>query len=219
MTTVSVIDYGMGNLHSIAKALQHAGGDAHRVIVTDEPSQILAADRVVLPGVGAIRDCMAQLQTRKLTDVVREAASSKPLLGICLGMQVLLDESEENGGTTCLGIIPGQVRHFGQILPGPDGTPLKIPHMGWNRVTPTTPHPLWAGIPAGSWFYFVHSYHACPLYPATTAATTDYPLPFTSALARDNIVAVQFHPEKSQAQGLRLLANFLDWNGGLSGHG
>lgn len=217
MSTVSVIDYGMGNLHSIAKALQHAAPDTHRVVVTDDANQILTADRVVFPGVGAIRDCMDQLERHHLTEVVREAVNRKPFLGICLGMQALLDDSEENEGTACLGILPGHVRHFGPELQGQKGDSLKIPHMGWNRVNPTAPHPLWDGIAPGAWFYFVHSYYACPDQTSDQAATTDYAIPFASALARDNLFAVQFHPEKSQSAGLRLLANFLAWDGVIPG--
>ncbi len=218
MSTVSVIDYGMGNLHSIAKALQHAAPDTHRIIVTHDPVQILSADRVVFPGVGAIRDCMDHLLKLELVDVIREAAKTKPFLGICLGMQALLDHSEENDGTPCLGIIPGHVRRFPAELREADGSSLKIPHMGWNQVKPSAPHPLWASITPGAWFYFVHSYYVSPTNTAHQAATTHYASPFTSAIARENVFAVQFHPEKSQSQGLRLLANFLAWDGTVNGH-
>lgn len=211
MSSVAIIDYGMGNLHSIAKAVQHAAPSVD-VRVTDEPSAILRANRVVFPGVGAMRDCMEALRRRQLVPVLREAAASRPFLGICLGMQALLEESEENGGTPSLGLIPGRVRRFADHLVDSHGATLKIPHMGWNRVNPTKPHPLWEGIAPGSWFYFVHSYYASPALSADIAATTDYPTPFASALAHGNILAVQFHPEKSQAAGLRLLANFLSWN-------
>lgn len=213
MSTVSVIDYGMGNLHSIAKALQQVASPSQRILVTHEPDQILNADHIVFPGVGAMRDCMSQLHALELAEVVREVSRQKPFLGICLGMQALLDRSDENNGIDALGIIPGHVRHFGIRLTSGDGAILKIPHMGWNRVNPVRPHPLWQGIPAGSWFYFVHSYHVCPSNTADQAATTDYPLPFTSALTHENLFAVQFHPEKSQSAGLRLLANFLAWDG------
>lgn len=212
MSSVAIIDYGMGNLHSIAKAVQHAD-PAVAVHVTDYPEAILRADRVVFPGVGAMRDCMGALQARGLTAVVREAATTRPLLGICLGMQALLDESEENGGTACLGLIPGRVVRFPESLVDDRGLALKIPHMGWNRVNPVeTGHPVWEGIAPGSWFYFVHSYFASPAKQADVAATTEYPAPFASALAHGNVFAVQFHPEKSQAAGLRLLTNFLHWN-------
>lgn len=211
MSSVAVIDYGMGNLHSIAKALQHADANAE-VAVTSDPAAILASDRVVFPGVGAMRDCMAHIAERGLEAVIRSAAAGKPFLGICLGMQALLEESEENGGTRSLGLIPGRVLRFPEGLTDARGEPLKIPHMGWNRVHFSDPsHPLWAGIPAESWFYFVHSYYAAPADPADVAATSDYPGPFAAAVARSNVFAVQFHPEKSQAAGLRLLANFLRW--------
>lgn len=210
MSSVAIIDYGMGNLHSIAKAVQQANNRVS-VVVSDDPATILTADRVVFPGVGAIRDCMAALAERKLAPVIREAAATRPLLGICLGMQALLDASEENGGTPCLGLIPGRVVRFAEGVSDSRGQRLKIPHMGWNRVNPVADHPLWVGIQPGSWFYFVHSYYAQPVSPDDVAATTDYPLPFTSALSHGNVFAIQCHPEKSQAVGLRLLANFLDW--------
>lgn len=211
MPSVAVIDYGMGNLHSIAKALQHASPQTH-VSVTADPAEMRAADRVVFPGVGAIRDCMAALTERALVPVLRELAGAKPMLGICLGMQALLETSEENGGTPCLGLLPGRVLHFPENLADADGTHLKIPHMGWNRVHQTEPHPLWDGIAQDSRFYFVHSYYAQPAEATQIAATSDYPTPFAAALMRENLFAVQFHPEKSQASGLRLLANFLAWN-------
>ncbi|HYE36624.1 imidazole glycerol phosphate synthase subunit HisH [Methylocaldum sp.] len=213
MSSVAVIDYGMGNLHSIAKALQHAHSET-AVIVTDHPNKILDADRVVFPGVGAIRDCMNALADRGLATVLEQVAASKPLLGVCLGMQALLDESEENNGTACLGLIPGQVVRFADGMTDGAGQSLKIPHMGWNRVHQETDHPLWQGIESGSWFYFIHSYFARPVNSINVAATTDYPKPFASALVRENIFAVQFHPEKSQEAGLRLLANFLNWDPG-----
>lgn len=211
MSSVAVIDYGMGNLHSIAKALQHANPGAE-IIVTDDGGKILAADRVVFPGVGAIRDCMNALSARALIQVLERAAASRPFLGICLGMQALLDASEENEGVDCLGLLPGKVVRFSEPLTDAAGHTLKIPHMGWNRVHPAGDHALWQGIAPDSWFYFVHSYYARPGHTGDIAATTDYPAPFASALARGNVFAVQFHPEKSQAAGLRLLANFLAWN-------
>lgn len=212
MSSVAIIDYGMGNLHSIAKAVQHADSRV-AVAVTDDRDTILRADRVVFPGVGAIRDCMEALTARGLVPVLQEAAASRPFLGICLGMQALLDESEENNGIACLGLIPGRVLRFAEGLVDGLGHPLKIPHMGWNQVEPSAEHPLWHGIEPGSSFYFVHSYYAEPAAAADIAATTDYPGAFASALAHGNIFAVQFHPEKSQAAGLRLLANFLNWTG------
>lgn len=214
MSSVAVIDYGMGNLHSIAKALQHVG-DGVQVRVTADPAEILAADRVVFPGVGAIRDCMAHLAERGLEATLHRVAAEKPVLGVCLGMQALLDESEENGGTRGLGIIAGRVVRFAAGITDGEGRPLKIPHMGWNRVYPSRPaHPLWEGIADGSWFYFVHSYYAVPADPTAVAAISEYPDPFAVAVARANVFAVQFHPEKSQRAGLRLLANFLRWEPG-----
>lgn len=213
MSSVAVIDYGMGNLHSIAKALQHAAPDSH-VTVTGDPSALRQAARIVLPGVGAIRDCMDALNARGLISVIAEMAARKPVLGICLGMQAMLEASDENGGTPCLGLLGGRVLRFREGLRDSAGNALKIPHMGWNRLNPAFAHPLWEGIEAGSWFYFVHSYYASPDDPAHVAATSDYPEPFAAALLHGNLFAVQFHPEKSQAAGLRLLANFLRWEPG-----
>lgn len=211
MPSVAVIDYGMGNLHSIAKALQFVAPDSTIQISTD-PHTIQQADRVVFPGVGAIRDCMAQLTNLNLTEVIRTVSKTKPFLGICLGLQALLEFSEESGVVECLGLFQGSVVRF-EKASGNDGIPLKIPHMGWNAVKQTLDHPLWFGIPQNSRFYFVHSYHAETADPACIAATADYPGPFPCALARDNLFAVQFHPEKSQTMGLKLLQNFSTWNG------
>lgn len=213
MSSVAIVDYGMGNLHSIGKALQHADPQT-RVIVTADPKILHGADRIVFPGVGAIRDCMAALRERGLAPVLAQLACAKPFLGICLGMQALLEESEENEGTAGLGLIPGRVQRFANGLTDEQGRPLKIPHMGWNRVHQSGLHPLWEGIAQDSRFYFVHSYYAQPANPGHVAATSDYPTPFAAALACDKLFAVQFHPEKSQAAGLRLLANFLQWNPG-----
>jgi glutamine amidotransferase len=212
MSSVAVIDYGMGNLHSIVKALQHAGPEVD-VICISNADAILQADRVVFPGVGAIRDCMQALNQSGLSAVIREVAESKPLLGICLGMQALLTNSEENSGTQCLDILAGHVRHFPESLKDSNGNLLKIPHMGWNQVHQSRQHPLWENIPQDSRFYFVHSYYAHPDDPAVTAATAQYPEAFSCALAQNNVFAVQFHPEKSQAAGLQLLKNFLHWDG------
>ncbi len=213
MATIAVIDYGMGNLRSVSKALEYASAGA-RVIVTFEPEQILRADRVVLPGVGAIRDCMAELKRLHLDGVIREATLSKPFLGICLGMQALLEFSEENDGTPGLGILPGRVLRFAADIKNPaTGESLKIPHMGWNQVHQTVDHPLWKDIAQDSRFYFVHSYYVVPSTLELIAGTTPYGLDFASAVARDNIFAVQFHPEKSQRAGLTLLANFARWDG------
>ncbi len=210
MSSVAVIDYGMGNLHSIEKALQHADPSVE-VKVTHEAASILAADRVVFPGVGAMRDCMAALKSRDLVQVIEAVAATRPLLGICLGMQALLSRSEENGGTDAIGLIPGQVVRFTPGLANAAGEALKIPHMGWNRVHPVRPHALFEGIPDGSWFYFVHSFYAQPESAEDIGATTDYPSAFASAIIHGRVAAVQFHPEKSQEAGLRLLQNFLSW--------
>jgi len=213
MSTVAVIDYGMGNLHSIAKALQHADPGTN-VQITADAHAIQAADRVVFPGVGAIRDCMQALHQLDLVAPIAQAARSKPFLGICLGMQAMLSDSEENDGISCLNLISGHVRRFAQDLRDEHGEILKVPHMGWNRVR-QKPHPLWQGIPQDSRFYFVHSYYAVPDRAEDSIATSDYPAPFTCALARNNVFAVQFHPEKSQVVGLQLLQNFLRWDGAV----
>ena len=213
MTSIAIIDYGMGNLHSIAKALEHVSGK-DRVLVTGVREIILGADRVVFPGVGAIRACMDELRRTGLGDVVVEAARSKPVLGVCLGLQALLDSSEENRGVDCLGLIPGNVVRFPQDMRDPvDGSKLKIPHMGWNQVHQAGKHAMWKDIPMDSRFYFVHSYYTVPALADDIAATTSYGLDFASVIARDNVFAVQFHPEKSQHAGLQLLSNFVGWNG------
>lgn len=211
MSSVAVIDYGMGNLHSIEKALQHASPEVDVQIVSDA-EKIRQADRIVFPGVGAIRDCMQALDSSGLSPVIKEVVKTKPFLGICLGMQALLTDSEENGKTCCLDVFKGHVVHFPADLVDADSHKLKIPHMGWNQVT-QRPHPLWDGISQHSRFYFVHSYYVNPEHSEDTIATTDYPQAFTSALAKDNLFAVQFHPEKSQTAGLQLLKNFLFWDG------
>ncbi len=211
MSTTVVIDYGMGNLHSIAKALKHVAPEQN-IVVSDSARTINAADRVVLPGVGAMGACMTALKQLDLLGVIKHAANDKPFLGICLGMQALLSSSEEAEGVPCLDIIPGQVREFPKTLTDDRGQGLKIPHMGWSRVKQSG-HPLWQGIPDDSRFYFVHSFYAQPEQPAWQSGLTDYGLEFASAIARDSVFAVQFHPEKSQAQGLLLLKNFLAWNG------
>jgi len=211
MSSVAVIDYGMGNLHSIEKALQHADPEVDVQITSDEVV-IRQADRIVFPGVGAIRDCMLALQESGLSAVVQEVSKNKPFLGICLGMQALLTDSEENENTLCLNVFKGHVEHFSKDMKDAKGERLKIPHMGWNQVYHKE-HPLWADIPQNSRFYFVHSYYVKPDNDNDTIASTEYPQAFTSALAKDNIFAVQFHPEKSQAVGLQLLKNFLSWDG------
>ncbi|MEQ1620731.1 MAG: imidazole glycerol phosphate synthase subunit HisH [Methylococcales bacterium] len=212
MSSVAVIDYGMGNLHSIAKALQHADASVE-VLITPDADAIFQADRVVFPGVGAIRDCMEALNQSGLSTVIQKVAKNKPVLGICLGMQALLSGSEENGGTACLNVIPGQVRRFDDDLKDESGFNLKIPHMGWNQVHQVQNHPLWESIPQDSRFYFVHSYFAEPDNASVVAATSQYPDAFACSLAQENLFAVQFHPEKSQTAGLQLLKNFLHWDG------
>jgi imidazole glycerol-phosphate synthase subunit HisH len=213
MSSVAVIDYGMGNLHSIAKALQHAEPECE-IRVTASPDAILDANRIVFPGVGAIRDCMQALNQSGLSATIAEVALTKPFLGICLGMQALLTDNEENGHTQTLNIIPGHVVRFAEHLRDNDGNILKIPHMGWNQVHQVQ-HRLWENIPQDSRFYFVHSYYAKPNHTSVIAGTSEYPTAFACALAQDNIFAVQFHPEKSQAVGLQLLKNFLHWDGQL----
>lgn len=212
--TIAVIDYGMGNLHSVAKALEHAPGD-HRVLVTSDAEEILAADRVVLPGVGAMRDCMGELKRLGLDKVVHQVADSgRPLLGVCVGMQAMMDRSAENDGVDCLGIFPGTVEAFGNELLDPvSGEHLKVPHMGWNQVDQTMPHPMWKDIMPDTRFYFVHSYYVQPAGPEPVAGSVVYGFPFVAAIAKDNIFAVQFHPEKSAQAGLQLYANFVQWDG------
>ncbi|MFA5625969.1 MAG: imidazole glycerol phosphate synthase subunit HisH [Thiohalomonadaceae bacterium] len=212
MQTVAVIDYGMGNLHSVAKALGHVAEGHHQIIVSHDPEQILAADRVILPGVGAIRDCLAGMTSHGVIDVIREVVRSKPFLGICVGMQALIEFSEENGGTPCLGILPGRVNCF-STQAYQEGIRLKVPHMGWNQVHQEHGHPLWQGIAQDERFYFVHSYHVQLGEPSQLAASCEYGIKFAAALRRENIFAVQFHPEKSQRAGLKLFANFLRWDG------
>ncbi len=208
---LAVVDYGMGNLRSVAKALEHVVDAGDRVSVTSEPDEILDADRVVFPGQGAARDCMNAISDYHLNRAVLDAARSKPFLGICMGLQVLMEYSEENDGTELLKLFPGQARHFPRDARGADGRRLKIPHMGWNRVHHTRDHPLWQDIAENSRFYFVHSYYVDPADADITAATTEYGVTFTSALCRDNLFAVQFHPEKSADAGLTLLRNFVRW--------
>ncbi|MCP1728284.1 glutamine amidotransferase [Natronospira proteinivora] len=207
MHQIALIDYGMGNLHSMAKALEKVAPNSH-IRITDEAETVRAADRVVFPGVGAMAACMQALQERDLIPAIQEAARNKPMLGVCLGMQALFDESEEGGGVAGLGLIPGRVRRF----TFDEAARLKIPHMGWNEIQASGTHPLWSGIQT-PWFYFVHSFYCQPDETAHGAAYCDYGQRFCAAVAHENLVAVQFHPEKSQTSGLRLLANFVAWNG------
>jgi len=209
---IAVVDYGMGNLRSVAKALVHVAPDRD-VVVTADARTIADAPRVVLPGQSAMPDCMRALDATGLRDVVVRVAADRPFLGICLGLQMLFDASEE-GPTAALGIVPGRVVRFREeAMATRAGERLKVPHMGWSPVRPTRAHPLWRGIADDERFYFAHSYHPVPADPGLSAATTDYPLPFTCAIARANIFAVQFHPEKSQHAGLKLLSNFVSWDG------
>jgi glutamine amidotransferase len=210
---VAVIDYGMGNLHSVASALQHVGAD--EVLVTHDAELIRQADRVVFPGVGAIRDCMAEIRRLKCDQLLADAlvAQHKPVLAICVGMQALMSHSQENGGVACLDILPGEVRYFGNPLVDAEGQRLKVPHMGWNEVQQVMDHPLWQGIPDMTRFYFVHSYYVDAVERELLAGSVQYGVSADAALARDNLFAVQFHPEKSHTAGLQLLRNFLEWNG------
>ena len=219
--TVAVVDYGMGNLRSVSQAVLHVAAQdpSVRAIVTSRPEEVRAAERVVLPGQGAMPDCMRELRESGLQESVLEAAASKPMFGVCVGMQMLLDHSAE-GDTPGLGLIPGDVLKFD--LAGrtqPDGSRFKVPQMGWNQVRQMPHahhgggvHPVWAGVPDSSYFYFVHSFYAVPQNPAHCAGQTDYGGLFAAAIARDNIFATQFHPEKSAEHGLALYRNFLHWN-------
>jgi len=211
MADIAVIDYGMGNLRSVEQALRHVAGD-RTVIVTSDPAEVLAASHVVFPGQGAMPDCVRELDARGLRAPLMQAAASRPFLGICIGLQMLFEHSEE-GDVDGLGIFPGRVRRFASGMQDAGGNRLKVPHMGWNQVYQTRAHPLWAGIPADARFYFVHSYYVEPTDSALSAAYTEYPFRFTSAAGRANIFAVQFHPEKSQHAGLSLLSNFVHWDG------
>lgn len=213
MKTVAVVDYGMGNLRSVSQAVQAVAQDSgFQVLITARPEEVLAAERVVLPGQGAMPDCMRELRDSGLLGAVLEAAASKPLFGVCVGMQMLLDHSAE-GDSPCLGLIPGEVVRFD--LAGkrqPDGSRYKVPQMGWNQVIQSQPHPVWGEVPDNSYFYFVHSFYARPSDVRHSVGEADYGGRFTAAIARDNIFATQFHPEKSAAHGLALYRNFLHWN-------
>ena len=204
MTRVALLDYGMGNLHSAAKALEFVGAT---VDVTNDPQLIARADKIVFPGVGAMRDCMAGMHDAGVDEAVKQAAFNKPVLAICVGMQALMQHAEENGGVDCLGIFAGDVVRF------PDQAGLKVPHMGWNQVTQADPsHPMWKDIEQDSRFYFVHSYHVKPSDSSIVAATCNYGHNFCAAITRENLFATQFHPEKSHNAGLQLLKNFVTWD-------
>ena len=211
MQTIAVIDYHMGNLRSVSKALEHVSEGRARIIVSHDPREIREADRVVFPGQGAARDCMAEIARLDLAGCIREVIADRPFLGICMGMQVLLEGSDESPDTPCMGILPGRVRK----LPMQDasGMRLTIPQMGWNQVNRADSHPLWSGIEDGARFYFCNSYHAVPVDGSVVRARTPYGGDFVSALGRGSMFAVQFHPEKSQHAGLRLLHNFVGWAG------
>ncbi|MDQ7958873.1 MAG: imidazole glycerol phosphate synthase subunit HisH [Pseudomonadota bacterium] len=213
MNSVAVVDYGMGNLWSVSQAVRHAADAAGvEVFVTSDPDVVRKATRVVLPGQGAMPDCMRELRNSGLQQSVLEAAASKPLFGVCVGMQMTLSHSDE-GPTPGLDLIPGEVVRFqleGQRQP--DGSLYKVPQMGWNQVFQARPHPVWAGVPDGAYFYFVHSFYARPRQSEHSVGEADYGARFTAAVARDNIFATQFHPEKSADHGLQLYRNFLHWN-------
>jgi len=211
VATIAVVDYGMGNLRSVARALEHVAPAATRVRITDRAEEVTRAERVVFPGQGAARDCMRAIDAHGLREPLLEAARRRPFFGMCMGLQVLLARSEENDGTECLGLYPGTVRRFPADLVDSEGRRLKIPHMGWNGVRQARAHVLWEGIEDGAPFYFVHSYHADPDRAELIAGRTEYGVEFASVLAQDNVFACQFHPEKSSRDGLRLLANFVHW--------
>lgn len=211
---VAVIDYGMGNLHSVSKALQHIAPD-QTIWVGDDPDTIKNAGRVVYPGVGAIRDCMGEVRSRGLDQVIQEVAKTKPLLGICVGMQGMMRHSEENGGVDCLGLFDDNVEFFSSTFErsGLPSGELKVPHMGWNQVAKTHDHPLWNNIDDGARFYFVHSYYVAAQSCSSAVGIANYGIDIAAMIARDNIFAVQFHPEKSHKDGLQLLKNFMQWDG------
>ena len=209
MVDIAIVDYGMGNLHSVEQAMRHVAPDME-IVVTDEASVIGQASRVVFPGQGAMPDCMREMDGRGLRGAVLEAAKEKPFLGICIGLQMLFEHSAE-GDVAGLGLLKGEVLRFESNMQDARGGKLKVPHMGWNQVHHAD-HPLWAGIAQDARFYYVHSYYVKPEDESLIQATSDYPVPFVCAVARDNLFAVQFHPEKSQAAGLKLLQNFVYWN-------
>lgn len=213
MSHIVVLDYGASNLRSVARALTAAAAGRGQITVSGRAEEILAADKVVFPGQGAMGQCMDHLRQRGLAPVIRECIQTKPFLGICLGLQSLMEHSAEDGGVRGLGLLPGKVTRFADNARDEDGNICKIPSMGWNRVYRARPHPLWRNIKDGSRFYFVHSYYVCPEQASDIAARTDYICRYTSAAARGNLFATQFHPEKSQRDGLQLLQNFIDWDG------
>tara|TARA_A100001011_G_scaffold125959_2_gene132859 strand:- start:86 stop:733 length:648 start_codon:yes stop_codon:yes gene_type:complete len=206
---IAIIDYGMGNLHSVSKALQRVSPEA-KVLITSDAKIINTADRIVFPGVGAIGDCMTEIIRLELDNTLAAAVRNKPVLAICVGMQALMKHSEESGGVECLGFLPGNVKRFrGEITEGPR---LKVPHMGWNEVYQTKSHALWRGIEQNSRMYFVHSYYVEVENSALNAGVCNYGVPFSAAVACENLFAVQFHPEKSAGDGLQMLENFAHWD-------
>ncbi|MEI7455840.1 MAG: imidazole glycerol phosphate synthase subunit HisH [Nitrosomonadales bacterium] len=210
MVDVAIVDYGMGNLRSVEQALRHVAPDAD-IVVTDDAAVIEQAGRVVFPGQGAMPDCMRELDARGLRNAVIDAAQTKPFLGICIGLQMLFEHSAE-GDVPGLGVLKGEVLRFAGSMHDEQGNKLKVPHMGWNQVRHQVDHPLWSGIAQDARFYYVHSYYVKPQDQSLIQATSDYPAPFVCAVARGNLFGVQFHPEKSQAAGLKLLQNFIHWN-------
>jgi glutamine amidotransferase len=209
MTKVALLDYGMGNLHSAGKALASVGAD---VSITRDPNVIKAADKILFPGVGAMRDCMAEMQSTGISDAVKDAVFNKPVMAICVGMQALFQHSEENGGVDCLGVLGGTVKRFQDSWVDNDSQPIKIPHMGWNTISGMDlAHPLWQGIEDNTHFYFVHSYYCEPSDANIVAATCDYGVKFCASVIQDNLFATQFHPEKSHTAGLQVLKNFVTW--------
>ena len=209
MTKIAVLDYGMGNLHSVAKALANVGAD---VSISSDPNTIARADKLLFPGVGAMKECMAGMRQAGIDEVVRQAVFNKPVMAICVGMQALFQTSAENGGVECLGILGGQVNAFEPTWMDEAGQAIKIPHMGWNKTTGMDlVHALWRGIDDGTHFYFVHSYFCAPDDAAVVASTCDYGVSFCASLIKDNLFATQFHPEKSHTAGLQLLKNFVEW--------
>ena len=208
-TKIALLDYGMGNLHSVSKALSLVGAE---VSITNDPKVVAAADKIVFPGVGAMRDCMIGMREAGIDEVVREAIFNKPVMAICVGMQALFEQSAENGGTDCLGILDGIVKAFDPTWKDEQGATIKVPHMGWNTITNMDlAHPLWNGIEDNQHFYFVHSYYCAPSDSLQTSSICNYGQPFCASIIKDNLFATQFHPEKSHSAGLQLLKNFVEW--------
>ncbi len=214
---IAIVDYGMGNLYSVAKAVEHVAEAKDTIVVTSDAKKISASDKIIFPGQGAARDCMQALDKYGLQPVIMSAAKQKPFLGICMGMQVLMQMSEENNGIDCLGLYSGTVKYFGNHIDiGASENSYKVPHMGWNIIHQQQNHPLWNNIKDNSYFYFVHSYFVYPEQQELTAGVTDYGVAFTSVIAHENVFALQCHPEKSAQAGLQLLKNFIHWDGSAS---